>query len=92
MSNILALQKELVPFLRTGDLAQCERVLTAQLAALPRSPFHAILDLSITTAPEAVAETPLIHWPAGFRLCFTLGIAGSPPMMSSVRQCHRSIM
>ncbi len=61
--SILELQKQLLPVLRRGDLAQCERTVTAQLAALPRSPFHIILDLSITTEPEAVAA-----WFDGFFL------------------------
>jgi hypothetical protein len=49
------LQKRLLPILRAGDLPQCERVVAAQLVSLPHSPFHIILDLSITTKPEAVA-------------------------------------
>ena len=56
MSKIVALQKQHAPALRAGDLARCERELTAQLAALPRSPFHSILDLSITTEAKAVAN------------------------------------
>jgi len=55
MSKIVELQKQLSPLLRAGDLGQCERTLTKQLAALPPSPFHVILDLSITTDPKAVA-------------------------------------
>jgi len=49
------LQDELSPILRAGDLAECERRVSACLAALPRSPFHEILSLSITNAPEEVA-------------------------------------
>jgi hypothetical protein len=56
MSNIsFELQKQLSPVLRTGDLPQCERTVAARLAAIPHSPFHIILDLPITTDPEAVA-------------------------------------
>ncbi|MGO8928684.1 MAG: hypothetical protein ACLQU3_17585 [Limisphaerales bacterium] len=56
MSNILfEIQEQLSPMLRSGDLEQCERIVAARLAALPRSPFHTILDLSITTDPEDVA-------------------------------------
>src|SRR5437899_3273992 len=54
MSNV-SLQKQLAPVLASGDIAQCERTLAARLAALPPSPFHIILDLSITTNPKAVA-------------------------------------
>jgi hypothetical protein len=54
MSNV-SLQKQLAPILRSGDIAQCERIVAARLAALPRSPFHIVLDLSITADPTAVA-------------------------------------
>ncbi len=50
------LQNQLTPVLRAGDLAQCKRVVSTRLAALPQSPFHAILDLDITSSPENVAE------------------------------------
>jgi hypothetical protein len=56
MSNIVALQKQILPLLRAGNLAQCERMLAAQLATLPRSPYHIVLELSITTKQKAVAE------------------------------------
>jgi hypothetical protein len=56
MSDIFfELQEHISPVLRSGDLAQCERVVTSRLAGLPHSPFHAILDLRISTDPEAVA-------------------------------------
>jgi hypothetical protein len=56
MSEILfELQDQLTPTLRAGDLAQCERAVAAALVGLPRSPFHTILDLSITTDPKDVA-------------------------------------
>jgi hypothetical protein len=56
MSRIsFELQTQLTPVLRAGDLARCERTVAEQLAALPRSPFHVIFDLSITTTPQAVA-------------------------------------
>lgn len=55
MSQIVQLQKEFTPLLRVGNLAECERGLSARLAALPHSPFHIILDLSIATKPEGVA-------------------------------------
>lgn len=57
MSNIsFELQDRLAPTLRAGDIAECEHVVSARLAALPQSPFHAILHLAITTSPEVVAE------------------------------------
>jgi hypothetical protein len=55
MSKIVQLQKEFTPMLRAGDLAECERGLSTRLAALPPSPFHIILDLSITTEPDLAA-------------------------------------
>lgn len=56
MSNIFfELQDQLLSVLRAGDLAQCERVVATRLAQLPRSPFHIILDLSITTKPLDLA-------------------------------------
>jgi len=56
MSNISSeLQDQLEPLLRAGDLAQCERIVSARLAGLPHSPFHIILDLSITTDLKGVA-------------------------------------
>ena len=57
MSNIsFELQDQLSPILRAGDLAQCERIVAARLAALPRSPFHTILNLAVTTPPTGAAE------------------------------------
>ena len=56
MSNLsFELQMELTPILRSGDIARCERTLVARLASLPLSPFHIILDLSITTDAKTVA-------------------------------------
>ncbi len=56
MSDIVfELQEQLTPILQAGDLPQCERTVAATLAALPRSPFHIILDLSITSDPKEVA-------------------------------------
>jgi hypothetical protein len=49
------LQRQLTPVLRAGDLAQCERAVSKHLAALPKSPFHAILNLGITNSPQEVA-------------------------------------
>ena len=50
------LQENLLPVLRAGDLAQCEQTVAKALSALPKSPFHCILDLSITNRVEEVAE------------------------------------
>lgn len=56
MSNLsFELQDQLSPILRAGDLAQCERVVAHRLSQLPRSPFHRVLDLAITTDPQDVA-------------------------------------
>jgi hypothetical protein len=56
MSDVLYdLQDQLRPTLRDGDLAKCERTVVSRLAALPRSPFHIILDLSITSDPKQLA-------------------------------------
>jgi len=30
--------------------------------------------------------TRLMHWTAGFRLCFILGVTGPPPVMSIVKR------
>jgi hypothetical protein len=50
------LQNELEPALRAGNLAHCEQTVTQALSALPKSPFHCILDLSITNPVEEVAD------------------------------------
>ncbi len=64
MSDIFfELQERLTPALRAGDLASCERVVSKQLAALPHSPFHVALDLSITNSPADVAA----HFDGFFR-------------------------
>ena len=55
MSGIIDLQRQLLPLLRASKVAECERRLTVKLAALPRSPFHVILNPSITTDPKTVA-------------------------------------
>lgn len=56
MSDIsFELQDQLTPILRAGDLEQCDRIVSSRLAALPQSPFHSILNLSITTSPTNVA-------------------------------------
>jgi hypothetical protein len=57
MSDVFfELQEQLAPVLRSGDVAQCERVVATQLRALPRSPFHIILDLAIMNPPTEVAK------------------------------------
>jgi hypothetical protein len=50
------LQNDLEPALRAGDLAHCEQTVAQALSALPRSPFHCVLDLSVTNPVEEVAE------------------------------------
>ncbi len=64
MSDIFfELQEQLTPVLRAGDTAQCERTVAERLAALPRSPFHVALDLSITNPPADIAA----HFDGFFR-------------------------
>jgi hypothetical protein len=50
------LQSELTPALRAGDLAHCQQTVAQALSALPRSPFHCILDLVITNPEREVAD------------------------------------
>ena len=50
------LANELTPALRAGNLLRCEQTVAQALATLPRSPFHCILDLSITNPVAEVAE------------------------------------
>ncbi len=54
--STIQLQRQLSPLLRVGDLTQCERLVSDKLAELPRTPFHVILNLSITTDPELAGE------------------------------------
>jgi hypothetical protein len=64
MSDIFfELQEELMPALRAGDTARCERSVAERLAALPHSPFHIAIDLSITNAPADIAA----HFDGFFR-------------------------
>lgn len=57
MSQISSqLQKQLVPFLRKGDLELCQRTVADRLAKLPLSPFHIVLDLKVTSNPVDVAD------------------------------------
>ena len=56
MGNILFdIQDELMPVLRAGDTARCERTVAQRLAALPQSPFHIAIDLTITNTPASIA-------------------------------------
>ena len=43
--------KRLRPVLLQGDLATCEREVAAELRKLPPTPFHLVLDLSISNDP-----------------------------------------
>jgi hypothetical protein len=52
---LFAMQDQLALVIRRGDLATCEQAIARQLTALPRCPFHAILDLKITNSPDEVA-------------------------------------
>lgn len=56
MSNIFfEVQRELKPVLRSGDTAACEHTVSQRLAALPHSPFHIALDLTIMNTPADIA-------------------------------------
>jgi hypothetical protein len=56
MSDIFfEIQEELMPVLRAGDTARCERTVAERLAALPQSPFHIAIDLIITNSPADIA-------------------------------------
>jgi hypothetical protein len=50
------LQNDLEPALRAGNLAHCEQTVAQALSTLPQSPFHCILNLSITNPVEEVAD------------------------------------
>ncbi len=49
------LQEQLRPVLLAGDVEECERTVEAALIALPASPFHCLLSLSIENSPAEVA-------------------------------------
>ena len=49
------LQDQLEIVLRSGDLTKCEKAVAEQLSELPVTPFHAILNLSISNLPAEVA-------------------------------------
>ena len=57
------IQDELRPALRAGDTARCERAVADRLAALPQSPFHIAIELSITNSPVDIAA----HFDGFFR-------------------------
>jgi hypothetical protein len=64
MSDVFVeLQEELMPVLRAGDTAHCERAVAERLAALPQSPFHIAINLSIANTPLDVAA----HFDGFFR-------------------------
>ncbi len=50
------LQDELLPVLKSGDLDRCETIAVEKLLTLARSPFHLVLDLSITNDPKDAAD------------------------------------
>lgn len=56
MSHIATgLYEEIDPILRRGEPARCERIVAEKLAAMPLSPFHIAVDLSITNTPAEIA-------------------------------------
>lgn len=58
------IQDELLPVLRSGDIARCERAIAERLNALPDSPFHLAFNLSISNSPTDVA----VHFDEFFRM------------------------
>lgn len=56
MSDLLSnLCEQLRPVLLAGHVEKCERTVEAALIALPASPFHCLLSLSIENSPAEVA-------------------------------------
>ena len=51
-----ATMERLTPVLRRGDLETCEQEVAKELWALPATPFHIVLDLSISNDPANAAE------------------------------------
>ncbi len=47
--------ERLGPFLRHGDIETCERQVAKELRALSLTPFHLVLDLSISNDPAKAA-------------------------------------
>ena len=63
MSNIFfKAQKELLPVLRAGDTARCERTVAERLATLPQSPFHIAIGLAITNTPARSPPTSTVSF------------------------------
>jgi len=57
MSNLsFELQDQLTPVLRLGDLATCDRIVASRLSSLPPSPFHVVLEISITNETREAAQ------------------------------------
>lgn len=57
MSNLFFdTMEHLTPSLRRGDLEMCEREIAKKIRALPPTPFHIVLDLSITNEPTDAAR------------------------------------
>lgn len=57
------LQKEALPSLRAGNLAECDRIFSDAMRHLPPGSFHIALDLRFTNSPRDVAA----HFDAFFR-------------------------
>ena len=56
MSDLFfATMERLTPTLRRGDLETCEREVAKEIRALPGTPFHIVLDLSISNDPADAA-------------------------------------
>ena len=44
------------PFLRAGDLSECDRIFCRALQELPESPYHCALHLDFTNPPILMAS------------------------------------
>ena len=50
------LENQLAPIIGAGDLPLAESIVSQRLTTLPSSPFHVVLNLSITNSPAELAE------------------------------------
>lgn len=64
MPNLFfATMERLTPALRRGDLEACEQEVAKEIRVLPATPFHIVLDLSISNDPADAA----VHFDRFFR-------------------------
>jgi hypothetical protein len=55
MSELETILDQVKTEMMRGDIAPCETFVAAKLKQLPRTPFHLVLDLSVTNDPASVA-------------------------------------